>query len=89
MAVDGGRGGHCFAQGPWGVEWQADVTSIGISSVGHIYTPHALPMFRDEGMETKSRAKRKERNDPVKSQRPGPTLLPYPSLTTKCVHACY
>jgi len=49
---------------------KADVTSIGISSVGHIYTPHALPMFRDEGMETKSRAKRKERNDPVKSQRP-------------------
>ena len=57
------------------------MTSIGISSVGHIYTPHALPMFRDEGMETKSRAKRKERNDPVKSQRPGGTLLAYLALS--------
>ena len=50
---------------------QADITNVGIGSVGHIYTPHALPAFRDDGCETKARAKRKERADPIKSKKPG------------------
>eukprot|EP00802_Teleaulax_amphioxeia_P011950 Tamp_11988.p1 GENE.Tamp_11988~~Tamp_11988.p1 ORF type:complete len:524 (+),score=119.84 Tamp_11988:179-1750(+) len=49
---------------------RADITNVGIGSIGHIYTPNALPAFRDDGCETKARAKRKERQDPIKSNKP-------------------
>jgi len=57
---------------------QADITNVGIGSVGHIYTPHALPAFRDDGCETKARAKRKERADPIKSKKPGLSVCGVP-----------
>jgi hypothetical protein len=86
---------------------KADLTNVGIGSVGYIFTPNALKAFRDDNMETKAptnkfskvpsvviseniaegndfffpwkqkaKQKRKERNDPVKSQKPDMGPIP-------------
>mmetsp|Transcript_46958 Transcript_46958/g.110589 ORF Transcript_46958/g.110589 Transcript_46958/m.110589 type:complete len:703 (+) Transcript_46958:92-2200(+) len=47
-----------------------DITSVGINQVGHIYAPHALPMFKEEKFASNSKQKRKDRSDPVKSSKP-------------------
>ena len=33
---------------------KADLTNVGIGSVGYIFTPNALKAFRDDNMETKA-----------------------------------
>jgi len=68
---------------------RADFTNAGISQVGLIYAPHALPMFREDKARTTAKQKRKDRADPVKSSRPdlGPVAamqkgLAYPGMQT-------
>ncbi|KAJ1490376.1 WD40-repeat-containing domain protein [Baffinella frigidus] len=68
---------------------KSDFTNAGINLVGHIYAPHALPMFREEKYATKAKQKRKDRADPTLSAKPdlGPVLaaqrgLSYPGMAT-------
>ena len=68
---------------------KADITDVGINNVGYIYTPHGLKAFKDDNMETTTKARKRERADPVKSKKPdlGPVAaqkkgLAYPGEMT-------
>jgi hypothetical protein len=74
---------------------RADVTDAGIAAVGHIIAPHALPMFREDKARTTAKQKRRDRADPVKSNKPdlGPVAaiqkgLAYPGTQTSRRSPC-